>query len=196
MVTYHYKKYIISRPLFLLLVMPFLILSGCASETMPEPSQAVNQTSNDMIIKPFFSAEKVPQSPEPPSSAWRGILIQSQLEHKLTMKNRMVVLNGYYKLDGSEYPLDDDDLRIQAVNTATKATFEAAAGEKDDSPVEPDEPGPPLSRDDIRDMVFSGYFNTDILLALKLPPSGGKYRVWVTMGSIKSNEITIDIAGK
>ena len=152
------------------------------------------QSNNTMIDGPFFDTKKVPESPEPPSPDWSGILIQALAAHQLTMKQRKALIHGYYRLGGSEYPLDDDDLRIHAVNMATKLTYEAGAGQRDDSPIEPEEPRPPLSRDDIRDMVFTGYFNTDLMLTLKLPPTGGKYRVWVTMGPVKSNELLLEIS--
>lgn len=180
----------ILKPALILLILLISSLSGCTVQGEPE------QSNITMIAKPFFDTKKVPESPEPPFPSWTGILIQSEMSHLLSMKKREVVINGYYRLNGSEYPLNDDDLRIHAVNTANRMTYESGAGQKDDSPVEPDEPGPPLSRDDIRDMVFSGYFNTDILLTLKLPVGAAKYRVWVAMGPVKSNEILLEISVK
>ncbi len=168
-------------------------LCGCHQQEDENQIDEVNQPIVEISSMPFFSADELPESPKPPSPAWSGVLIQAESTHRLSLKETEVLIYGYYKLAGSVYPLDDDDLRIYAVDTATKFPYEASAGEKDESPDEPPEEGSPLTREDIANMVFSGYFNTDLVGTLRLPPKNAKYRIWASLGKIKSNEILIEI---
>lgn len=145
-------------------------------------------------IPPFFSADPMPGSPKLPGPKWQGVLVEAAPKVTLSRKNPAVLVHGFYRLTGARYPFEDESLRIFAVDDSKRLSYEALLGEEDASPVEPDpdeEPRPP--RSELLDMVFSGHFNSDIRVALKLPWANAKYRVWAQMGPIKSNEISIEI---
>lgn len=177
----------------LLTMLVAIAIAGCHQQKDDNHQSKVNQSTAEISIMPFFSTDELPESPKPPSPAWRGVLIQAQTTHQLSRDKFEVPVYGLYKLDGSTYPLGEDDLRIYAVDMATKLATESGLGERDESPDMPQEGATPLKREDIADMLFTGHFNCDVAGTLALPPKSAKYRVWASLGKIRSNEILIEI---
>ncbi len=145
------------------------------------------------LVRPFFSAQKSPDSPVPPSSAWRGLLIQAPAEAVLDAGHPMILVHGTYRIQGRDYPRDDR-LVLKAVDAATGKVYEAEAGDRDPSPQAPPPPPPPepdpavLAR-----MVYSGHFSADLVATLGLPRVEARYRVSAALGSIVSNEVLLRV---
>ena len=97
-----------------------------------------------------------------------------------------------YRIAGASYP-KNDRLRIIAVDAASRRQFEAAAGQRDPSPDEPPPPSDPPDPETVRRMIFSGFFNADLMATLGLPWTNATYKVRAELGNIPSNEIVVEI---
>ena len=105
----------------------------------------------------------------------------------------MLTLSGYFSIQGGNYPKNDRK-KATAVNIVTKQEFSGFLGQRDTSP---DDPPPPRKAPDpevVKRMIFSGYFNSDIMAALDLPWANATYKVRVNLGDIPSNEITVQVS--
>jgi hypothetical protein len=146
-----------------------------------------------LYAKPYYSATRMPLSPQPPHDGWRGVLIHVPQEVTLTLKQPTVLLHGTYRIQGDKYP-KQDLLRLVAVELASKKEYSGVAGQRDDSPDAPPPPAPAPAPAVIQRMVFSGFFNADLVATLKLPWSSASYRVRAELGDIRSNDVTVKVA--
>lgn len=103
----------------------------------------------------------------------------------------MVILRGSYRIAGTNYPANDR-LRLTAVD-GNRRQFEGVAGQRDSSPDEPPPPSDPPDTETIKRMIFSGYFNVDLMATLGLPWTNATYKVKAELGNIPSNEIVMEI---
>ncbi|MBI5384815.1 MAG: hypothetical protein HZA90_09030 [Verrucomicrobia bacterium] len=146
-----------------------------------------------LLNSPFYNTDELPESPKPPNPQWRGVLIDAPAQAVLSLKQPMIILRGTYRIQGTNYPANDR-LRLVAVDAATKQEYAGTAGQRDPSPDVPppktEEPDPEV----VKRMVFSGFFNADLVATVKLPRAAGLYRVRAELGNLKSNEITIQVA--
>lgn len=151
------------------------------------PADATN-----LFASPFFSAQETPESPKPPQPQWRGVMIAAPTEAKLSLKQPMIIVRGTYRISGANYPANDR-IKLVAINIATKREFSGYAGQRDASP---DVPPPDSEKADpavLKRMVFSGFFNADLVATVKLPWTSASYRVRAEFGTIPSNEVTIQV---
>lgn len=148
-----------------------------------------------LFANPYYNADQNPQSPKPPSPQWRGVMIEAPGEVILSLRQPMLLLHGTYRIQGSNYPAKDN-LRIIAVDAATKREYTGIAGQRDSSPDAPPPPSEPPNPETVKRMVFSGFFNTDLVGTLRLPLASANYRVRVEFGNIPSNEINIRVIVK
>lgn len=107
----------------------------------------------------------------------------------------MILLHGTYRLSGGNYPANDR-LKFTATDVATRREYSGYAGQQDASP---DVPPPDAEKPDpevLKRMVFSGFFNADLVATVHLPWTAATYRVRVDLGPIPSNEITVQVLGQ
>lgn len=153
----------------------------------PEPS------GPKLPISPFFSTAEDPRSPQPPNPSWRGLLLSAPPQAVLSLRQPMVLVHGSYRIQGDAYPADDR-LRLVAVDTATGVEYAGEAGERDPSPtLPPPEPEEPVEPEVFKRMIFSGFFNADLMATARLPWKSGTYKVRAELGRIRSNENTLQI---
>ena len=144
------------------------------------------------FTSPFYNADELPDSPKPPNPTWRGLLLEVPAQAVLSLKQPMIVVHGTYRIQGANYPVNDR-LRLVAVDAFTKKEYTGSAGQRDanlDAPPPKTEPPDPAV---VKRMVFSGFFNADLVATAKLPLAAGTYRVRAFLGDLGSNEITIQI---
>ena len=149
----------------------------------------------NLLANPYFSAAEHPDGPKPPQPQWRGVMISAPAEIVLSLRDPMVILRGCYRISGANYPAKDR-LKLIAVDVATKREYTGGAGQRDSSPDVPPPPSDPPDPETIKRMVFSGFFNADLMGTLKLPFTSGTYRIRAEFGNIPSNEITVKITVK
>jgi hypothetical protein len=173
------------------LLLVFLLGNSCSSRhPQTNPSVAMND-----LVSPFFSSEQHPESPKPPNAQWRGVLIAAPAQAALTVRTPIVLLRGTYRIQGANYP-KEDRLRLVATEVATRKQFAALAGQHDPSPDVPPPDSETPDPETLKRMIFSGFFNTDLVATLKLPWTNATYRVRAELGTIPSNEITVQIVVK
>jgi hypothetical protein len=146
----------------------------------------------NLFSSPFFSAQETPENPKPPQPQWRGVMIAGPAQAKISLKEPMIIVHGTYRISGANYPANDR-IKFVAINVATKREFTGYAGQRDASP---DAPRPPSEKADpsvLKRMVFSGFFNADLVATVKLPWTTASYRVRAEFGAIPSNEITVQV---
>ncbi len=141
---------------------------------------------------PYYNADEHPQSPKPPTPQWRGVMIAAPGQVVLMLRQPMLLLHGTYRIQGTNYPAKDR-LKLIAVDVNTKREYVGVAGQRDPNPDVPPPPAEPPDPQVLKRMVFSGFFNTDLIATLKLPRAAAVYRVRAEFGSIPSNEITIQV---
>lgn len=146
----------------------------------------------NLYEKPFYNSTETPDSPHPPHDGWRGVLISAPAQVTLTTRQPMILVRGTYRIQGDKYP-KDDRLRLIAVNVATKQEYARTAGQRDPSPDEPPPKTEPPDPAVIKRMIFSGFFNADLVGTAMLPWASATYRVRAELGDIRSNEITIQV---
>jgi hypothetical protein len=177
----------------------FLPAAGCHSSPQPKIHSPVMSPPDlagaNAFISPFFSAEEFPDSPKPANPQWRGVLIAAPARTVLTLRQPMVIVRGTYRIQGTNYPARDR-LKLVAVDLNSKKEYSGLAGQRDASP---DAPRPPSKQPDpetFKRMVFSGFFNADLVATLGLPRVSASYRVWAELGPIRSNEITLHVVAQ
>lgn len=184
----------------LLPLLASLLLAGCnmspthgpqITRSMLPPDDPGDESAIP-FVSPFYNADQNPQSPKPPNPQWRGVLIAAPGQAVLTLRQPLLLLHGYYRIPGSDYPANDS-IKLIAVDLGSKREFSAVAGQRDASPDVPPPPSAPPDPQTVKLMVFSGYFNTDLAGLLKLPRAAATYRVRAEFGAIPSNEITIQV---
>jgi len=146
----------------------------------------------NVFPNPYYNANEGPQSPKPPNAQWRGVMIAAPNPAVITLRNPQVLLHGTYRIQGANYPANDS-LKLTAIEMVSKKEFTAIAGQHDASPSVPPPPEAPPDPQMLKRMVFSGFFNTDLIATLKLPRVGATYRVRADLGNIPSNEIMVQI---
>jgi len=155
--------------------------------------------AKDMFFRPYYDAQEHPDSPQAPNPQWRGVLISAPERSVLTLRQPMVILRGTFAIQGNQMT-ESSRLVLKAVDLRTKQEYSGVAGQQDPSPVVPDpnadEPEDPEDIELARQMIYTGFFNTDIIGMLGLPRSPGAYRVWAEYGTVKSNEINLQILDK
>lgn len=154
---------------------------------MPPPDSPTD------FLSPYYNADEHPESPKPPGPEWRGVMIAAPAQIVLSLRNPLLILRGCYCIQGSEYPADDQ-IKITALDEQAKRKYTGVAGQRDASPEVPRPAKAPPKPETLKRMVFSGFFNADLLGTLGLPPATATYRVRVEFGNIPSNEITIQVA--
>src|SRR5687767_1602812 len=160
---------------------------------MPLPPPDPPEIRAPAVLRgPFYSTEQHADSPKATNAAWRGIIISAPPQVTLGPRQPMVILRGHSRIQGTNYPADDK-LKLFAVNVATKQEYTAIAGQRDPSPDEPPPPSTPPDPEVVKKMVFSKYFNTDLMATLGLPWTNATYRVRAQIGPIPSNEISIQV---
>ncbi len=158
---------------------------------MPTPTSP-NPPETPPAIAAFYSTDKLPTSPKPENELWRGVIISAPERATLSRSKPALLLSGFFRVQGANFP-KDDRLKVVATDTATKKESSAFLGQKDNSP---DVPPPPRKAPDpevVKRMVFSQYFNSDIMAALGLPWANATYKVRVQFGDLRSNEITVQV---
>jgi len=145
------------------------------------------------FASPYYSADQHPQSPRPPNPDWRGVMIAAPPEAVLTARQPLLILRGCYRIAGTNYPANDR-LKLIAVDIATRREYNGLAGQSDPSPDVPPPPSAPPDPETVRRMIFSGFFNADLMGTLKLPLAPATYRVRAEFGNLPSNELTIRVA--
>jgi hypothetical protein len=149
----------------------------------------------NVFTSPFFSAQETPESPKPPQPQWRGVMIAGPAQAKISLKEPMIIVRGTYRISGANYPANDR-IKLVAINIATRHEYTGYAGQRDASP---DVPPPESEKPDpqvLKRMVFSGFFNADLVATVKLPWNSASYRVRAEFGTIPSNEITVQVLGQ
>ena len=141
---------------------------------------------------PYYTADEHPQSPKPPNPQWRGVMIAAQTQAVLTLRQPMLLLHGCYRIQGANYPAKDR-LKLIVVDMSSKREFNGVAGQREASPDVPPPPSAPPDPETVKRMVFSGFFNTDLVAMLQLPRVPATYRVRAELGNIPSNEVTIQV---
>jgi hypothetical protein len=173
-----------------------VLILGCRgiheSPTTPSAMNAPDVLLTNQYARPFYNSTETPDSPRPPNDAWRGVLISTPTQATLTAKQPMLLIRGTWRIQGDKYP-KDDRLRLIAVNLATKQEYARTAGQRDPSPDEPPPKTEPPDPAVIKRMIFSGFFNADLLGTVRLPWAAATYRVRAELGDIRSNEITIQV---
>jgi hypothetical protein len=120
------------------------------------------------------------------------VSIAAPAQIALGAKAPVAILRGTYRIQGDKYP-SPDTLVIHAIDMASKKEYQGAAGQQDSSPVGKRPASAPPNPETIKRMVFTGHFNTDLILTLKLPIASATYKVRADLGNIQSNEITLRI---
>lgn len=143
-------------------------------------------------VRPFYNSEEHPDSPKPPNPQFRGVLISAPAQNTLSARSPLVLLRGSYRIQGSNYPANDR-IRLVAIDIASKRQYAAFAGQRDPSPDAPPPPSDPPNVETVRKMIFSGFFNTDLMATLGLPWTNATYKVRAEFGTIPSNEIPVQI---
>ena len=161
---------------------------------MPPPDDLSGGLAN-LLANPYYNADEHRDSPKPSAPQWRGVMISAPGEVVLNLRNPMLILRGCYRISGANYPAKDR-LKLIAVDVATKREYTAEAGQRDSSPDVPPPPSDPPDPETVKRMVFSGFFNADLMGTLKLPFTSGTYRIRAEFGNIPSNEITVKITVK
>ena len=177
-----------------------VVLAGCGENRLhpPQPTNSMLPPDDpgaglaSHFASPYYNADQDPQSPKPPSPLWWGVMIEAQAENVLSLRQPMLLLHGAYRIQGSNYPAKDH-IKIIAVDVATKREYTAIAGQRDASPDVPPPPSDPPDPETVKRMVFSGFFNTDLVGTLRLPLVSAIYRVRVEFGIIPSNEINVRV---
>lgn len=146
----------------------------------------------NLFANPYYSADEHPQSPKPPNPQWRGVMIAAPAEAVLTLRQPMLLLRGSYRIQGTNYPANDR-LKLIAVDVVAKREYTGFAGQRDASPDVPPPSSAPPDPEIVKRMIFSGFFNADLVATLKLPRVSATYRVRAEFGDIPSNEITVQI---
>ena len=141
---------------------------------------------------PFFSASEHADSPKPPNAQWRGVMITAPAETVLSPRQPMILIRGTYRISGDNYPAKDT-LKLVALDVQTKKEYSGVAGQQDPSRSIPRPLSPPPDPQKLARMVFSGFFNADLVATLKLPPAPATYRVRAELGPIVSNDVTIKV---
>jgi len=175
-----------------------LTSSGCQSIREPEPphvpaSSGVDepQTANPSMPSAYYDSVKHAESPQPPNPQFRGLIVSGPARTVLARRQPLIVVRGMYRLQASQYP-KTARLKLVAVDLKTREEFRGFAGQQDASPDEPPPDQEPLDAEQMKRMVLTGYFNTDLVGLLNLPLRSAQYRVWAELGTFRSNEITIE----
>ena len=134
----------------------------------------------------------MPDSPKPANELWRGVIISAPEKATLSPSRPMVLLCGFFRVQGGNYP-KDDRLKVIAADISTKKEYTAFLGQHDSNPDVPPPPRQPPNPEVVKRMVFSQHFNSDIMAALGLPWANATYKVQVHFGDLRSNEITVQV---
>jgi hypothetical protein len=173
------------------LLLAILLHAGCTSP----PSQASPSVAMNDLASPFFGSEEHPESPKPPNPQWRGVLIAAPEQAVLTLRTPGILLRGTYRIQGGNYP-KDDRLRLTATDIVSRKQFTGAAGQRDPSPDVPPPDSEAPDPETLKRMIFSGFFNADLVATVKLPWTNATYRVRAELGPIQSNEVTVQVLVK
>jgi hypothetical protein len=140
---------------------------------------------------PFFSNQKLPDSPVAPSDQWRGVLINVPERAAINIGKPVVRLSGLARISGADYP-KDDRLELIAIDLATRKEYTAFLDQVEENLVVPP-PAKPPTPDVINRMIFTRHFNSDIRAALSLPIANATYRLTLQIGDLRSNDLTVQI---
>ena len=158
---------------------------------MPTPASP-NPPQTPPSRPAFYSTAQLPTSPKPENELWRGVIISAPAKATLSRSHPMLMLSGFFRIQGASYP-KNDRRKVTAVDIATKKEYTAFLGQKDSNPDDAPPPRQPPDPEVVKRMVFSQYFNSDIMAALGLPWANATYKVRVDLGDIRSNEIVVQV---
>ena len=99
------------------------------------------------------------------------------------------VICGACKFDWKYMDLNGDfspAIQIVAVNTKTNQHYSGRVGRRGFMTHPPPQPG-----DDKRQVAIGTYFNPNLTLITNVPKEEAEYRIHATLGSYKSNTVTV-----
>lgn len=108
-----------------------------------------------------------------------------------------IVVCGSYCFQYDTLGLNGDfveSIVLVATNTKTNESYSGRMQRIENRVV-----GPPaieamgLKHEDFKDRVLTKYFNPNLATVLRLPEQSAEYRVWATLGTFKSNVVTIRV---